>query len=167
VKFRYAAAGMSLDVLRPKEMDRSQPALLAIAKSQLALSLVLSMLLTCCSCSFGKDISIGEAGVVQFHDQFNAGQFREIYLHSGEQMKKAAPQTEFINFLEATRRKLGSVKRTNLINWNVKTKSGGTFTSLIYHTEFAQGKGRESFVFEINGDQAILVGYHIHLLGNG
>jgi hypothetical protein len=161
MKFCYVAARLSLDVIPTRETDRCQHALLPISKSHLALFFVLSVLLTCCSCSFGKDMSVAEEGVAQFHDQFNAGQFRDIYILSGEQLKKAAPQTQFINFLEGTRRKLGSVKRTSLINWNIKAKPGGTFTSLIYNTEFAEGKGRESFVFEINGEKAILVGYRI------
>ena len=157
----HAAPCMSLEAVQTRVTDHRQPTLLPMLRARLALFIVLLMLPACCSCSLRADLAIAEAAVAHFHDQFNAGQFQDIYLHSGAQLKNSAPQIEFINFLSGVQRKLGVVKQTRMINFTVRNKSIGTFAWLVYRTEFAEGKGRENFAFEIKGDQAILIGYHI------
>ncbi len=126
-----------------------------------AAALVLGFALLAGACSFGKDKSIAETGVTQFHDQFNAGEFRAIYVQSGDQMKKAIQQADFVKLLEAIRHKLGTVQRTTLTGWHVNMTTFGTFASLIYSTEFSEGKGTESFSFSIADDRAMLEGYNV------
>ena len=125
-------------------------------------TLLLSLLtLLASACSFGKDKSIAEAGVAQFHRQFNASQFREIYIESDERMKKAATEIEFLTLLQAVRRKLGSVQQSTQAGWRVNVTTNGTTATLNYRTDFNEGKGTESFVFYISADKATLAGYHI------
>ena len=47
-------------------------------KQALSLTLIASLLVAVSSCSLTKGKEIGERAVVQFHNQFNAGQYHEI-----------------------------------------------------------------------------------------
>ncbi len=142
-------------------MKRPQAAALTTPSNRAILLLAIVALITSSTCSFGKDKSIAEGSVAQFHKQFNARQFREIYNKSAEQMKNAATESQFVSLLEGTRRKLGSVEGSRQQRWNVNTTTNGTFATLVYNTDFSEGKGTESFVFSIGSDEAKLVGYHV------
>ncbi len=120
-----------------------------------------ALLLVVNSCSFTKGKAIGERAVVQFHNQFNAGQYHEIYAQSDEGFRKASSEQDTLALLEAVRRKLGTVKQADQQGWHVNATPGGTMVSLAYEVEFSEGKGREDFVFKVSGDRALLYNYHI------
>jgi hypothetical protein len=114
------------------------------------------------SCSLTKSKSVAEAAVGHFHDQFNAGQFREIYSQTDDGFKKGANEEEFVSVLEAVRRKLGTVQHSNQAGWGVNATPSGTMASLTYEVEFSEGKGTEKFVFYVSGDRATLYHYTIN-----
>ena len=114
------------------------------------------------SCSLTKGKGIAEAAVVQFHNQFNAGQFHEIYNQADEGFKKGASEAELVALLEAVHRKLGTVKQANPARWGINTTPTGTLASLGYEVEFSEGKGVEEFVFHIIGDKALLYHYNVN-----
>ena len=114
------------------------------------------------SCSLTKGKGIAEAAVVQFHNQFNALQFHEIYSQADDGFKKAASEADFITLLEAVHRKLGTVKQSNPAGWGINATPQGTMATLGYDVEFSEGKGREQFVFHISGDKALLYNYNVN-----
>ncbi len=114
------------------------------------------------SCSFTKGKSTSEQAVGKFHDQFNAGQFREIYAQSDEGFRKASSEADALALWEAVRRKLGTVKNSTQTRWHVNATPGGTMVSLAYDVEFTEGKGTEEFVFHMDGDKALLFNYHVN-----
>lgn len=103
-----------------------------------------------------------EPAVAKFHQQLNDKQFAQIYAESGEKMKAVSTEQEMVEIFEAIHRKLGNVKNTTAGSFNVSSTTSGTFITITYETEFTEGKGSEQFVFELDGDKAILVGYHIN-----
>lgn len=114
------------------------------------------------SCSLTKGKGIAEAAVVKFHDQFNAGQYHEIYEQADDAFKKSASEDEFVALLEAVHRKLGTVKQAHSAGWGVNATPMGTMASLSYDVDFSEGKGNEQFVFHISGDKATLYRYNIN-----
>ena len=114
------------------------------------------------SCSLTKGKEQGERAVEQFHQQFNAGQYREIYEQSDKQFQDAAKEAEFIELLEAVRRKLGTVEKATPAGWRVNATPTGTVVALGYETQFSEGKGTEQFTFLISSDQAKLLGYNVN-----
>lgn len=114
------------------------------------------------SCSFGKHKETAEKAVAKFHQQFNAGQYREIYTQCGEGFRQATSEADAIALFEAVHRKLGSVVGTKQLGWNVNTTPGGTFVRIGYETTFSEGKGQEDFTFQMNGGQALIVGYNVN-----
>lgn len=114
------------------------------------------------SCSFTKGKATGEQAVVKFHDQFNAGQYHEIYAQSDDGFRKATSEADALALFEAVRRKLGTVKNSTQTRWHVNATPAGTMVSLAYDVEFTEGKGSEEFVFHLDGDKALLFNYHVN-----
>jgi hypothetical protein len=131
-------------------------------KQKLSLVLVTVLLVTSNSCSLTKGKGIAEAAVAQFHNQYNAGQFRDIYSQTDEGFKKSASEADFVALLEALHRKLGTVKQANQAGWGVNATPMGTMATLAYEVEFSEGKGTEQFVFHISGDKAMLYNYNVN-----
>ena len=128
----------------------------------LFITITLTVVALTVSCSFTKGKEQGERAVEQFHQQFNAGQYREIYQQSDKQFQDATKEAEFIEFMEAIRRKLGTIEKADPAGWRVNATPTGTVVALGYETQFSEGKGTEQFTFLISGDQAKLLGYNVY-----
>jgi len=134
-----------------------------IEAKQLAQLTIISVLLAFdSSCSVRKGKEIGERAVVQFHNQFNAGQYHEIYNQTDEGFRKGTSEADATALFEAVHRKLGTVKTATETDWRVNATSGGTVVSLTYDTEFTEGHAKEQFVLYLNGDNARIFHYNIN-----
>lgn len=131
-------------------------------KRRLSILVVAALLLAASSCSLTKGKGISEAAVAQFHNQYNAGQFHEIYEQADDEFKKAGTEEQFVTLLEALRKKLGTVKQSEQTGWRVNATPNGTMVSLGYNVEFTEGKGTEEFVFHVSGDKAMLYNYNVN-----
>jgi len=114
------------------------------------------------SCSLTKGKGIAEAAVVQFHKQFNAEQFHDIYAQADDGFKKEVNEADLTELLQAVHRKLGTVKQANAASWGVNATPTGTMATLTYDVEFSEGKGREQFVYHVTGDKALLYHYNVN-----
>ena len=65
------------------------------------------------SCSFTKGKQTSERAVARFHEQFNAGQYHDIYAQSDEGFRKVTSEQDAVALFDAIRRKLGTVKNAN------------------------------------------------------
>jgi hypothetical protein len=120
------------------------------------------LVVTASSCSFTKGKSVAESAVAQFHNQYNSGEFHEIYNQADEGFRKSGNEASLIEYLEALRRKLGTVKNAKQTGWHVNATPAGTIVTLGYDVEFNEGKGTEQFVFRVSGDKALLYGYNVN-----
>jgi hypothetical protein len=114
------------------------------------------------SCSGGEDRSATEQQVRQFHRLFNAQQFEAIYEAASPALRQQTPKAQFLDFAEAVHRKLGAVRDAKAQGWHVNYGTGGTHITLAYQTEFAQGTGTETFVYQSSGSEPRLVSYNIN-----
>jgi hypothetical protein len=114
------------------------------------------------SCSLTKGKEKGELAAEQFHQEFNAGQYQTIYRKGDDKFQEAVTEAEFTEFLEAVRRKLGTVEKATPTGWMINATTMGTVVKLGYETQFSEGKGTEQFAFLISGDQATLLRYDIN-----
>ena len=114
------------------------------------------------ACSMTKGKGLAEKAVVQFHEQFNAQRYREIYSQTDDEFKKFASEADFVALLEAVQRKLGAVKGSSPSGWGVNATTMGTMATLSYDVEFGEGKGQEQFVFRISNDRALLYRYNVN-----
>lgn len=114
------------------------------------------------SCSLTKGKEQGGRAAEQFHQQFNVGQYQTIYQQGDKKFQEAVTEAEFTEFLEAVRRKLGTVEKATPTGWKVNAMPMGTVVTLGYETQFSDGKGTEQFSFLISGEQATLLRYDIN-----
>ncbi len=124
---------------------------------------LLVLLIVGAACSnFTKGKAAGEKAVENFHAQLNAEKFDEIYEQSAKEFKDSDSRENILKFLQAVRRKLGTVTKSSSQGWNVNTSPTGTVITMSYSTEFEQDKATESFTFFMNGEDVKLAGYHVN-----
>ncbi len=104
----------------------------------------------------------GERAAAKFHERLDAQKYDEIYDDLADDFKKVTSKEDARQLFEAVSKKLGKVKSTQLQSWNSQTTTAGSFTNLIYQTEFELDKGEENFTLVINGDEAKIAGYHVN-----
>lgn len=131
-------------------------------KQILLLAFIATQVVATSSCALTKGKEIGERAVVQFHNQFNAEQYHDIYNGADEGFRKGAKESDVIALFEAVRRKLGTVKNSNPVGFNVNATPMGSTVTLQYNTEFTEGNANEQFVFVVSGDKATLYNYNIN-----
>lgn len=130
------------------------------------LSLLIALLMVCLlvdSCSSSANKQLAEDGVTQFHLQLDSGQYNAIYNGTDEKFRQVSSEKDFTLLLDAVHRKLGRVQNAELKNFQIGWYAGqGQTVTLIYHTQFAEGRADERFVWHISGGQPLLVGYNIN-----
>jgi hypothetical protein len=114
-----------------------------------------------CSSKTFSAVRTAEGGVQHFHELFNQGQYQQICQEAGDEFRKSGSQAELVEFFDKVHKMLGNVSRTGSPAYFVNVSTQGTFVRLTYDTEFAQGKGQETFVWRIESDGPRLVGYNL------
>ena len=107
----------------------------------------------------GKSAALSQVPV--FHQQFNDGNLEAIVAGAHPDMLKDSSKSQVTNFIGVVRRKLGKVTDSQSVNWNIQTFNASTRVVLIQNTTFENGKGTETFTFQIEKEKACLLGYHI------
>jgi hypothetical protein len=105
-----------------------------------------------------------ETGVVNFHEMLDAERYSEIYDKTDELFKTATPGPRFIEILEGVHRKLGAVRSTALKDFYSRDQAGtnaGSYLSMTYDTQFAEGPATESFNWKVVNGKVYLAGYNI------
>ena len=115
------------------------------------------------SCSdFKEGKSLADSALHEFHEKFNTQNFDYLYENAHQDFKSVTSQEEFLQLMEAIHRKLGPVTDTVNSGWNVNSYNLTTYVSLTQDTAFESGKGTESFVYQIEDKQALLLKYNIN-----
>ncbi|QYF94473.1 DUF4019 domain-containing protein [Massilia sp. PAMC28688] len=123
---------------------------------------LLALLMALAACSMSADTSVAEGEIPGFHIMFNEKNFASIYDASGEALKESASKKDFTAFLDGVHRKLGVTVSSKPHSKSVNYQPAGTFVTLVYSTQYAKGEAVEQFVYKLDGDNAILYGYHVH-----
>jgi hypothetical protein len=126
----------------------------------LVIAATIALALTGCG-DMMKAKSVAEPQVDVFHKLLNDEKYSEIYTTSDPQFQKAASEKKLTDLLVAVHRKLGAVKSTNTVNWNVSTYNMTTRIVLVQNTEFEHGTAEEKFTYIVSDTGATLLGYNI------
>ena len=113
------------------------------------------------ACNAVADTKAAEEGVVSFHQELNSSQFDQIYGSTGPEFKAASTRDDFTKLLAAVHRKLGNFQSGKTANWNDNATTGGHYLTLQRTAQFERGPAQEEFVFKMEGQEAVLIGYHI------
>jgi hypothetical protein len=123
-----------------------------------AIALVTSAL---SACSVGTDLPLAQAAIVTFHQHLNAGDYASIYVNSSVDMKTASTQVDLVKLLDAIHRKLGAYQSGTTTNWRDNLTTGGHFVSIMVTAKYDNGSADEAFDYRIDGNKALLAGYHV------
>ena len=105
-----------------------------------------------------------ETGVASFHGMLDTERYSEIYGGTDELFKNATAEAQFTEILQAVHRKLGVVVSTAQTSFYSRDQAGtnvGSYISLTYKTEFAEGPATESFNWRVVDGKVHLAGYNI------
>ena len=114
------------------------------------------------ACGLGEDRQKAEAAVETFHVQLNGSHFDQIYSSATPAFKSSGPETGFVEYVGAVRRKLGLFKNGRQTFWRVNTTTAGTLVDLNYESQFEQDTATEEFTFLMTGGRPVLHRYNIN-----
>lgn len=125
-------------------------------------SWLLVVLFALVGCSGGARRADAERAVEEFHQRLDRGSFAIMYADTHPDLKAATSEKDFVAFLDAVHRKLGTIRKTEQLSWRVGSFNLNTEVSLTYKTTFDSGEGMESFSFRFDGGRAMVRGYNIN-----
>jgi hypothetical protein len=115
--------------------------------------------------SLGKgayhDYRLASAAVEHFHQQLNAADYDGIYEGASDELRRSATRDDVFKLLEKVHQRMGNAGKRSPAGFHVTWKTGRTTIDQVFETEFAMGRGQESFVWIIGQDQLRLYNYHI------
>ncbi len=114
------------------------------------------------ACSIDEDTRIARQAVASFHQRLNQGDYREIYGNAAREFVESDTEENLVAFLQAVHAKLGDHIKAVQTNWHVNYGSQGRIVTLVYDSEYQQGRATETFVFRISDGQARLIRYDVN-----
>jgi hypothetical protein len=139
---------------------------LARAK-RVCLRLVLALLVLTPACSISikpgyieDDKKSAEAAIDKFHEQFNSGQYQEIYNDAHDAFKRAIKQSDALSRMAETADRFGKMEHVDNREMNVII-GAPIQVRAVYETKFEKGDSTEVFLFLKDGDAVRLAMYQI------
>ena len=105
-----------------------------------------------------------ESAVANFHLMLDAEKYADIYQAADDAFKNATTEGSFTAVLQAVHRKLGVVHSAAQQGFYSRDQAGinpGSYISMTYDTEFAEGHATESFNWRVVDGKVRMVGYNI------
>jgi hypothetical protein len=103
---------------------------------------------------------VGEQAVRDFHVMLDQRQYEAIYNAADDSLRTSMTKSDFVEYLQGVRDRLGTVVKANSRGFQITTAAGqGTRVALSFETEFERGTATERFTWRIDEDKALLVLY--------
>lgn len=121
-------------------------------------NVILATILLACSCNATNHKDLAEAAVAKFRSNLSAEQYHSIYISADDAFRKNISEAEFVAVTKAVQQKLGSVQQSHLRYYvdGRATNVTGALLTIVYDTDFANGKGTEKFVWRIAKDTTLM-----------
>ena len=114
-----------------------------------------------CACSPKADVEAGRKLVDDFHTDFNAGRYEEIYNVADPEFRKEAKLEDFVKYESMVKAKLGGFQSLQVTNFNVLYLLTHAQVRLDYDSVFKLGKAKEVFELRQGNGKTSMVGYRI------
>jgi hypothetical protein len=111
--------------------------------------------------------SVGAAGekadavIATFHASLKKGDAAAIHKAAAPSFQSSVPLSDFQSMVTMMTGKLGEWKSGERSGINLTTNNGNTQLEIGMDSKFANGDGAEEFVFDYNGDEPKLIGWHV------
>lgn len=124
--------------------------------------LALAGCLSFVACAAPAKPGAADLAVVQFHQRLNASDFHGIYSTAADGFRNSVSEKEFTEFGSAVVRKLGPFQSAKRTGWNSSVTTGGSFITMSYDSQFAEGGATEQFVLQSGRDGLRVLRYDIN-----
>ncbi|MGA7412771.1 MAG: hypothetical protein WBW33_19995 [Bryobacteraceae bacterium] len=114
-----------------------------------------------CACSPKADVEAGSRLVDQFHADFNAARYAEIFNGADPEFRKEAKLEDFVKYESLVKTKLGDFQSSQVTNFNVLYLLTHVQVRLDYDCVFKLGKAKEVFELRQGNGKTSMVGYRI------
>ena len=114
------------------------------------------------SCNPLKSTAEAEKAAAEFHALFDANDYEKIFDSAHADFKAAQPKSDTIDFLRSVREKLGTIKTSNRTGWQANSLNMKTNVVLTFETEYENGKGIETFTYQIADGNTTLIGWYVN-----
>jgi len=114
------------------------------------------------ACNPMENLSEAEDQIDRFHTHYDFGEFQDMYQMTSPAFRKASSPEDFKKLADVITARLGSIKSTERVNFNVNTTPAGTQTIITMQTIFEQGNGSEVFTFAGNGEDMKIQGWTVN-----
>ena len=152
---------MGAEVLPGSSSSTGRPHWLLLAVFA-AVAFLLGLLLWQCGSAVTTGTKHADQAVNQFHAQFNAGQYEQIYSQAAPEFQQSASKDEIIALFQHLHERLGDAQSTTRTGWNATATTGGSFVTVVYDTKFSSGDGVETFRWHSTGGKMLLVNYNVN-----
>ena len=112
------------------------------------------------SCAKSREAAF--SATQEFRRRAFAEDWLSIYKSSAPEFQKSVSEADFVKMMNGVHGKLGGWKSSRDPLWNVNVGTAGRIVTLKYESQFENAAATEDFVWRIQNDQGILVGYHIN-----
>jgi hypothetical protein len=110
-------------------------------------------------CGFSSEAT--DRSTQLFRARYAQGSFKAIYATASDELKRASTAADFLEYMEAVRRKLGDVEVARASGRSAFATPVATRVIQVFDTRFQRGTARETFTWEVRFGQPFLAGYHI------
>jgi hypothetical protein len=100
------------------------------------------------------------------HEQLARGEEAQIYANADPSFQMALSPTTTVKFFARIRRKLGPCQYSGPTTWSANADQAGTFVTVVYHDQCANGSGDETLRWKLDNGAARLV-YNQRSAGRG
>ncbi|MEP6946706.1 MAG: hypothetical protein ABJA02_12375 [Acidobacteriota bacterium] len=109
----------------------------------------------------GSQDQLGAAdrAISDIHSNYNNDKFEELAEQRDQKMKDTETADDYIATLRSVKARYGAVKSSAYIS--SKSSDLGEKLNVVRETTFEKGTAQERFLFKMQGDQAVLLGYVI------
>lgn len=121
----------------------------------------LGLLLSGLACGIAGSLQSVDAAIDEFHARLSNEEYGTIYAEADDAFRKTGSEQDMVEFFQVVHTKLGEVKKTVRVSFNVNFGPLGKAITVVHSTRFEHGTARETFVWRARGDGVILVGYNI------
>ena len=128
-------------------------------RASLAILLAVAFLLMACGPFQDRDAA--ERTVDRFHQLFNEASYSVIYYEAEARFRRSTTVPDFDQLLLAVRRSLGTFKQARRMSFRSDAGPDGTVATLVYESDFTEGKATEEFRYATREGRAYLITYNI------
>jgi hypothetical protein len=113
------------------------------------------------ACGLLESRDLGEKAVDRFHQLFNEASYSVIYQEADPRFHRSTTVPDFDQLLTDVRRDLGTFKQARRTSFRSDGAPDGEITTLLYETDFTEGRAAEEFRYVVRDGKAYLVSYEI------